>query len=398
MKLSVFLAACLVLALSVGGCADRVTKPSASAKPKEDWPIPPAPQIKAPPIPAPQIAVKEEKVRVAILLPLSGPHASLGQAMLNAAQQALFDSAEYGFELQPRDTGQKGGAEEAARQAVTSGAKLIIGPMFATEVPSVKLMAQVNDLMVLPLSTDTSLADKGVFVMGLAPGPQVARVTTFAARHGLKNFAALIPATPYGALVEKVFKETVGQVGGKLVALEIFDQSGNLADKVKELAAHKDEIDALFLPESDLVLGSVAQKLAAAGFDTQRTRLLGTGLWDVPELGRQNSFLVGGWFAAPDPALRRRFISNYTELYNIEPPRLATLAYDATALAAFLAKRGGRYDEASLTNPNGFVGLDGIFRLISSGEVERGMAVAQVSAIGATVIDPAPQSFIKGGK
>ncbi len=367
-----------------------------------DWPIKPAPQASAqagsaPQIGASQMPVKDEKVRVAILLPLSGERAALGQAMLNAAQQALFDSADHGFELQPRDTAQKGGAEEAARQAVASGTKLIIGPMFATEVPSVKLMAQVNDLMVLPLSTDTSLADKGVFVMGLAPGPQVNRVTTFAAQRGLKNFAALIPASPYGDLVEKVFKDSVGQVGGRLIALETFEPDGkNLDEKVKALAAHKDEIDALFLPVSDSVLGAVAQKLSAEGVTSQRTKLLGTGLWDVPDLGRQSPFLIGGWFAAPDPALRQRFIASYAAVYNAEPPRLATLAYDATALAAVLAKRGGRFDEAALTNPNGFAGLDGIFRLIPSGEVERGMAVNEVATVGARVIDLAPTSFVRG--
>jgi ABC-type branched-subunit amino acid transport system substrate-binding protein len=334
-------------------------------------------------------------VKVAILLPLSGEHATLGHAMLNAAQQAVFDSADFNFELQPRDTAGKGGAEEAARQAVVSGAKLIIGPLFAADIPNVKLMAQVNDLMVLPLSTDTSMAGRGVFVMGLAPGPQVRRVIAYARSKGASNFAALVPTTPYGKLVQEVFRDAVSRSGGKIVALESYDPAGTeLAKHVKALAAQKDTIDALFLPESDRALKVVAEQLAAAGFSPQRTRMLGTGLWDVPELGHQSSFLVGGWYAAPEPTLRRRFITNYAAAFGQDPPRLATLAYDATALAAVIAKRGAKYDEASLTNPNGFAGLDGIFRLSTTGEVERGIAINEVTPTSAVVIDPAPTSFV----
>jgi branched-chain amino acid transport system substrate-binding protein len=124
------------------------------------------------------------------------------------------------------------------------------------------------------------------------------------------------------------------------------------------------------------------------------THILGTGLWDEPGLGRQNPILLGGWYAAPDPAPRRAFVASYAAAYGNEPPRLATLAYDATALAAVLAKRGAHYDEAAMTNPNGFAGLDGIFRLSPTGSVERAMAINEVTPEGARVIDAAPNSFV----
>lgn len=350
----------------------------------------PAPVL--PPVAAP---VAQGKLKAAILLPLSGKNAALGQAMLNAAQQAVFDAAGANFELQPRDTAGEGGAEEAARVAVAGGAQLIIGPLFASDVPSVKLLAQVNGLQMLPLSTDTSLAERGVYVMGLAPGAQVERVVGYAVAHGAHNFAALIPSTPYGALVAQVFRDSVVQHGGSLVDVETFDPAAHDgADKIKALAAQRDHIEALFLPESDSELKLLADQLASAGFTPAHTHVLGTGLWDVPNLGRQSPLLLGGWFAAPDPALRRNFIAGYASAYGAEPPRLTTLAYDATALAAVLAKHGGRYDEAALTNPNGFAGLDGIFRLTATGSVERAMSVNEVTLDGAHVVEPAPTSFV----
>jgi ABC-type branched-subunit amino acid transport system substrate-binding protein len=319
--------------------------------------------------------------------------------MLNAAQQAVFDAAGADFELQPRDTAAEGGAEAAARAAIANGARLIIGPLFASEIPAVKLVAQINGLMILPLSTDTSLADRGVFVMGLAPGAQVERVVAYASSHGAHNFAALVPSTPYGSLVGEVFRKAVARNGEKLIDVETFDPAAHgAADKIMALAAKREGIDALFLPESDSDLKSITDQLVAAGFTPAHTHILGTGLWDVPKLGHDDPLLVGGWYAAPDPASRRTFAANYEAAYDQEPPRLATLAYDATALAAVLAKNGGRYDETALTNPNGFAGLDGIFRLTLWGGVERGMAVNEVTQDGARVVDPTPTSFVPTAK
>ncbi len=110
------------------------------------------------------------------------------------------------------------------------------------------------------------------------------------------------------------------------------------------------------MPEGDGDLEKIAGQLATAGFDNHRLKLLGTGLWDEPDLGQHAAFLVGGWYAASDPAARRGFMAAYARAYGQEPPRLATLSYDATALAAVLARRGVPFDRAALTNPNGQAG------------------------------------------
>jgi len=335
------------------------------------------------------------KVKVAILLPLSGKNAALGQAMLNAAQQAVFDAADNRFELMPRDTGSSDQtAMTAARDAVASGATLIIGPLFATNIPAVRSITASADINMLTLSTDTSEAGPGVFVMGFAPQPQIDRVVAYAVAHGLRHFAALIPDNPYGALVGPAFEQAVVRYGGTVTVMETYDPVKRDSEvHIKTLAAHRDQIDALFLPEGGGDITMISTQLAAAGFDSRTTRLLGTGLWDVPSLARQAPFIVSGWYAASDPAARFGFIKAYTSTYGQEPPRLATLGYDATALAAVLAKRGAHYNIIDLTNPNGFAGLDGIFRLTQDGMVERGLAVNEVDAQGAHVIDPAPRSF-----
>ncbi len=354
-------------------------------------PLPPSYALNRPvPAPPPQAyapnAIRNGKIQVALLLPLSGKNAALGQAMLNAAQLAVFDMAGASFELMPRDTGASAdSAAQAARSAIADGAQLLIGPLFAGDVAAVKPVVQTSAINMLALSTDVSLAEPGAYVMGFAPAPQVDRVVAYAARHDARRFAAIIPATPYGALVKQAFEDSVRRNGGTIVA------TANVAH-AQDIAAQRDRIDALFLPLGGNELRSVAATLASAGLENGRLRLLGTGLWDEPGLGK-TPLLVGGWYAAAEPEARAPFIDNYSKTYGQEPPRLATLAYDATALAAILAQRGGRYDRAALSNPNGFAGLDGIFRLTPQGSTERGLAINEITPAGNQLVDPSPSSF-----
>lgn len=370
---------------------------AAPVAPVQAQTVAPLPGTTMAPMPAPaQVYGYGVKVKVGILLPLTGPNAGLGHAMLNAAQQAVYDAAAPNFELLPRDTGsnETQGAQ-AAREAIAAGAQVLVGPLFATQIPAVGKIASAAHVSVLTLSTDTTQASPGLYVMGFAPGGQVARVITFAIERGLKRFAALVPATPYGRVVGQAFQLEVAKNGGTVVALDSFDPVKNDLDAaVRDLADKSGVIDALFLPEGGSDLALVTKKLAGAGFDSQKTRMLGTGLWDAYDTGRVAPFVVDGWYAAPDPAVRQGFIAAYKATYNEEPPRLATLAYDATALAAALAKRGARFDTATLTNQNGFAGLDGIFRLKDHGEVERGLAVLQVTGDASEVADSSPPSFV----
>ncbi len=110
--------------------------------------------------------------------------------------------------------------------------------------------------------------------------------------------------------------------------------------------------------------------------------------------------LTGGWFAAPDPQPWADFARRYQQVYGEGAPRVASLGYDATAIAAVFArgKRAGFdpkqvYSREALTQDGGFFGIDGIFRLRRDGTVERGLAVLEMQPSGPTVIEPAPQSF-----
>lgn len=341
------------------------------------------------------------KATVSILLPLSGAKADLGQSMLKAAQMALFDVGSANFELVPRDTkSTAAGAEAAARAAANAGNQLILGPVFADDVKAVKPVAASAGIPVVAFTTDWALADSNTYIMGFLPFIQVARVTAYAQSKGLDRFAAFAPQTDYADVVISTLQRSAS---GNVKVGRYAPQQSDLSDIVKDFVETSKEgnglaFDALMLPVGGESLKSLVSVFDLHGVTAGTTRFIGTGLWDDPALSSDPA-LFGSWFAAPDPALRRDFERRYQDNYGSAPLRLASLAYDATALAAVLSRTSTDddiYSRRQMTNPRGFAGIDGIFRFRGDGLAERGLAVLELRSGSARVIDPAPTAFISG--
>jgi ABC-type branched-subunit amino acid transport system substrate-binding protein len=255
---------------------------------------------------------------------------------------------------------------------------------------------------ILTFSNDTQAAGKGVYLMSFLAEEEVERVVSFAARQGKRRFAALIPDNAYGNVVEPAFRRSVLAAGGTVVIVERYPPAANgmlgPAKRVVEAIKRADEllnpIDALFLPGGPEALPQIGPVVAYNGLDTRKVKLLGTGAWDFPSIGRDDAF-VGGWYPSPDPIAWRAFAERFARTFGNAPPRIASVAYDAVGLAIGLASSppGARYTVANMTRPHGFTGVDGIVRFGETGLSERGLAVLEVQKFGAAVADPAPGSF-----
>ncbi len=351
-------------------------------------------------------------VKVGILLPLSGQHEKLGKAMLDAAQIALFDVGHSSFELIPRDTlGTPEGASQAASAAINEGAQLILGPVFAENVRVVKPITQRANINMIGFSTDWTLAGGNTFIMGFLPFDQVERITQYASQQGIKRVGVLAPNTDYGRIVQSTFSTMAPRYGIATTQSASFSpQSTNLAPDVKEFSRYDTRLasnalaqtpyDAILMPTGGQQASAIASLLSLNDLPPAKVRRIGTGMFDDAALATESN-LEGAWFAAPSPNARRNFETRFTRTYGTRPPRISTLAYDATALAAVLARKGlteqrrPAFDRGSITNPNGFSGIDGIFRFRQNGTAERGLAVLEYKRGQIVVIDEAPTTFAR---
>lgn len=389
------LPALLGLALSsfiLTACAPTMPPP----KPSQPAPAPaaPAPAVQAP-APAP-VPVKEG-TQVGLLLPLSGPQAGLGRSMLQAAEMGLFDVAGPDFDLVVRDSAAGGGPDGAARSALGEKPDIILGPLFGAELKQAAAPAMTARVPMVSFSNDTSAAQPGVFVLGITPESQVDRVVGYAASQQLRRFAIMTPNSAYGRLVLSAYQEAVVRHGGSIAQIVFYDpQNPDMTIPVREIgeAYARTPFDALMIPEGGQRLRAFASMLPAFGLPPGVVRLLGTSLWqDAGTLAEGG--LIGGWFAATAPDRWQSFAQRYAALYGSAPDPRAGIVYDAVTLAVALSKsrEGGDFSAPRMTDPSGFAGVTGVFRLLPDGKSERALAVLEVVPGNFTVRDPAPASF-----
>src|SRR5436305_3901776 len=244
----------------------------------------------------------------------------------------------------------------------------------------------------LSFSTDSRVACRGEYLLSLLPESDVKRIIEYSAGTGKRSFAALLPENAYGNVVEAAFKQVVGRRGGRIVAFEKY--GADRASAARNVAQALGQADTLFLADDGDAVVGMADALTAAGANLKNIQLLGTGLWDNPRVYASPA-LQGGLYAAPDPSGFRSFSGRYRTKYGADPVRTATLAYDAVALVAALARTQGgqRFSPEVLTNPSGFAGIDGLFRFRADGTNERGLAVMRVASGGSTPAAGSPKSF-----
>ena len=355
--------------------------------------------------PADDAAPADQKVvRVGLLLPLTGRNAELGKALQDAATVSLFDkyarlslrSQTVRVELLPKDTGdtpEQAGA--AMQQAIKDGAQFVIGPLFADATSSAAPYARDKNINVLSFSNTRTQASPGTFMFGFSPAEQTERIVTYALMNGKSRIAVLAPNSALGETVLEAARTAASKQGAKLIEAKYLVQGAGIDTALNSLvqAGKPAPFDAILIPEGGTTLDTLMRGLAARGVRPSNVKFLGTGLWDDADLLRRVN-LDTAWFASSPPELTSQFETRFKETYHYAPPRIASLAYDAVALAVTIATSGRSFDTVTLANPAGFSGpANGIFRLRANGTVERGLAVMEVHGGGLSVISPPPVSF-----
>ncbi|MCH7628602.1 MAG: penicillin-binding protein activator [Proteobacteria bacterium] len=328
-----------------------------------------------------------DRHRVALLVPMSGPNAAVGQAIANAATMALLDTNSQSLRITTYDT--SAGPAIAASRAVADGNKLILGPLLADDVVAVASVARPAKVPMITYSNDTGVADRDVFVLGQAPGQSVARVLGYAKAHGINRVAALVPGGVYGQRVTAALTASARQEGVTLTGIESYARGNTSVASAVRRAKAKGAVDALLIADGPRIALTAAPQ--AGG-----TRLLGTELWSGDATIAKSPVMKGAWFAAVSDRRFGQFEQSYRNRFGAAPARLATLGYDSVLLTLNVArgwKPGTVFPTSRLYDKDGYIGLDGVFRFNDLGVAERAMEVREVSGGTFVTVSPAPSRF-----
>jgi hypothetical protein len=142
-------------------------------------------------------------------------------------------------------------------------------------------------------------------------------------------------------------------------------------------------------------LSVVLQLGPEQGISPATTQYIGLTRWDVRPDAFRLPGIEGSYFAMPDANMNRNFEARYANAYGSAPHALAGLGFDGIAAIGALVRQGRRdaLTGRALTQASGFQGTGGVFRLLSDGTNQRGLAVATIRNSQVVTLDPAPRSF-----
>ena len=337
-------------------------------------------------------------VRVALLLPLSGDSATVGNSMAGGAELAMEFIAQNpniadNITLVIKDTGSSvPAATAAAQQAVGEGAALILGPLRADQVNAAGAVARAAGIPLIGFSNNSGAAQPGVYLLNVLPESETRRSLGYAKAAGRRAVIGLFPKSDFGRIQQAAFTQAVADQGLRSAGSFSFGSEAEARGVVAEVAPLllAGQADALFLPDRATApsFGVLFEEARVAGGAVQ---VVGSADWNGDQNIYNTPWLTGALFPAVDDAGYQAVLPLYTSRFGGTPHPFVTLAYTGVVLANVSALSMGtpRYDRAVLTAPSGFAGRDGVFRFLPDGRSDYALVIKKVTLGGAQVVDTA---------
>lgn len=375
--------------------------------------------------------------RVGMLLPLSGSAAKHGQGLKNASMMALEDINNPRLILQYYDTkSTPSGARIAAENAIRQKVNLIVGPLMSAEVQAIAGETIYQGVPVIAFSTAQEVLQPTVYTMGLLVEEQVNRVITFAAAQGRKRLALLIPDNSTGTAVAKAAAKSAQKNKVELTVIGYYkpensDFSGIIKEMTNYIQRHAEVIrlraeltaraengnqhaayelkqmetkegigdvgfDMVLIPESGARLTSAVSMFAYYDAAYPDVQFLGTSMWEGGKLNNE-SVMRKSWYPAISRAHSAYFAGKYNQIFGERPSSLYSFAYDATALANEISRQNSDDLNQLITNPDGYLGINGAFRFFGDGTNQHSLDIMEIRANGDVSVNSAPKRFSDDG-
>ena len=336
----------------------------------------------------------EEKVKIGLIIPLSGEYSSIGSSILKSVRLAINKIDDDKIEIFPRDT--KSNAFQTlkiSKELHSLGINIIIGPVFNDNV---KYLDQLEEVTFLSFTNKINENPNNVISSGVNAISQIKTIKKFQEEFGLKRSIFLIPNSNYREEIEKAINKTKIKLKDKFIynidptvltgqieKLTRYKQrKQNLSEEIKRLENLDDaskiskienlkkrdtlggiNFDSVIIGDFDENLKSVATSLLYTDVSSKRITYITLNQWFDQSLVKEIS-LQPIYFPSVNKKNYDEFKEFYFQNYKEYPNQISFLSYDLIGLVYFLAyKNNFNLDKKIFFNKSKFKGKIGIFEI-----------------------------------
>ena len=336
----------------------------------------------------------EEKIKIGLLVPMSGEKNKLGQSIIKSTRLALKDIGTDKIEIYPKDT--ELDPNKTLRSAIELkklGVKIIIGPVF---FENIKYLNEVDDIIFLSLTNKTDNLPSNVISSGVNSVSQLNAIKKFTELNDLKKTILLTPDLNYKSEIERAIKKSKLKISKHY----IYDiEPTKLTQQIEEITNYKirkqnlaDEIKRIELLDIDeekkkrrieklnkrYTIGNVNfDSLIISDFDESLKSVITSFLYTDVSPEDKYFITLNQWFDESMlsensiqplyyPSINKKNLENFTnkfsKFYDEKPNHLSLLSYDLIGLIYYLSSKNDLSDTKLLfKKQNSFKGKIGIF-------------------------------------
>ena len=336
----------------------------------------------------------ENKIKIGLLVPLSGDNAELGKQIIKATRMALKEINTDTIEIYPKDTQSDPNITlRSAKEFEQMGINLVIGPVFYNNLI---YLNEINNITFLSLTNKTLDLPKNVISTGVNATSQINTIKKFMELNDINKTIFLIPNLNYDLEIKKgikeskikIFKEYYYDIEPtkltkqieKITNYEIRKQ--NLYDEITRVEnsndINKDKIlenlkkkytlgnlnfDSIVIADFDESLKSVVTSLLYTDVSPKDKYLITFNQWfDRSLLKEKSSQPI--YYPSINNKNLENFKNKFFNEFNQYPDHLSLLSYDLVGLVYYLSLKNDLTEINKLfKSKNSFKGKIGTFNI-----------------------------------
>ena len=336
----------------------------------------------------------DEKIKIGLLLPLSGKQSNIGKSILQSVRLAINKIDNQNIEIIPKNT--KNDPLEtlaAAKELRLEGIKIVIGPIFNNNLI---YLDELDEMIFLSLTNKNIKNPKNIISAGINASSQIKTIMKFKKMNSINKTIFLIPNSDFKEEIETaiskskiklkyihIYETNPTELTKQIEKITMYQiRKQNLMDEIKRLEDSNEEnkeqkiknlkkrdtlgginFDSVIVSDFDEGLKSVFTSLLYTDVSPQRVHYITLNQWFDESFLKEKS-LQPLYFPSINKENYDEFINNYKQTYNEYPNQLSFLSYDLIGLVYYLLYQNNfKVNEKIFYNKNQFKGKVGIFEI-----------------------------------